>query len=64
MNDHKKPEEISMDTPLNPTFTMNGRIRDTSQVYVPGESLDEHSAVEESNVFMAEKEIGQANENG
>ncbi|TMU84929.1 hypothetical protein FGG79_13565 [Bacillus sp. BHET2] len=64
MGSHKKLEELSMDTPLNPEFTMNGRLRNPSQVYVPGESIDEQHANEESNEFIASKEIGQAKENG
>ncbi len=64
MGSHKKPEELRMDTPLNPEFTMNGRLRNPSQVYVPGESIDEQHAIRESNEFIAGKEIGQAKENG
>ncbi|WRP07065.1 hypothetical protein U9J35_02555 [Rossellomorea aquimaris] len=63
MRDHKKPEDLRMDTPLNPEFTLNNEVRNTSQVYVPGESVEEHHAIEEGNGFIAEKEIGQANEN-
>ncbi|MCA0150056.1 MULTISPECIES: hypothetical protein [Rossellomorea] len=64
MSNDKKSEDVLMDTPLNPEFTMNDRRRDPSQVYVPGESLEEHHAVEEGNGVIAEKVIGQANENG
>ncbi|MCA1064185.1 hypothetical protein QTG56_03070 [Rossellomorea sp. AcN35-11] len=64
MRDHKKPEELRMDTPLNPEFTLNHEARNPSQVYVPGESVEEHYAVEEGNHLIAEKEIGQSMENG
>lgn len=64
MNNGKKSEEIRMDTPLNPEFKLNERIRNTSQVYVPGESLEEQHAVEEANEFISEKIIGQTIENG
>ncbi|KPL60564.1 hypothetical protein [Rossellomorea vietnamensis] len=64
MDRDKKSEKMRMDTPLNPEFTMNDRLRNPSQVYVPGESLEEHHAVEEGNGVIAEKVIGQANENG
>ena len=64
MRDHKKPEELCMDTPLNPEFTLNNEVKNPSQVYVPGESVEELHDVEEGNGFIAEKEIGQSNENG
>ncbi|MBN8192255.1 hypothetical protein JI667_08850 [Bacillus sp. NTK074B] len=38
-----------MEAPLKPEFTMNDRRRNPSQVYVPGESMEEHHAIEEGN---------------
>ncbi|MCA1059951.1 hypothetical protein LCL96_13520 [Rossellomorea aquimaris] len=64
MRDKKETEELRMDTPLNPEFKLNERIRNTSQVYVPGESLEEHHAIEDANEFIAEKIIDQTIENG
>ncbi|WP_064094288.1 hypothetical protein [Rossellomorea aquimaris] len=69
MNGRKKKEaEMEMDTALNPEFTMKS---DTStfkenevNAYTPGDSVNEHSQVEEGNEFIAGKEIGQQIENG
>ena len=57
-------DEKRMDVPLKAEFTMNDRLRNPSGVYVPGESVEEHYAIEEGNGVIAEKVIGQANENG
>ncbi|PFA68335.1 hypothetical protein CN378_06985 [Bacillus sp. AFS015802] len=64
MRSGEKSNDKRIEVPLKPEFTMNDRLRNPSGVYVPGESVEEHHAVEEGNGVIAEKVIGQANENG
>ncbi|HWO98906.1 MAG TPA: hypothetical protein VNM45_21835 [Bacillus sp. (in: firmicutes)] len=58
--------ELSMDTPLNPDFSMgfqNNENPYATQTYTPGDSVEEHHVVEEANQMITAKELGQQNNN-
>lgn len=59
--------DIPLNTPLNPVFGMSNAI-DTNNPFLSesvyaGNSIDEHTTLEQANAYLAEKEIGQINEN-
>ncbi|WP_257352043.1 hypothetical protein [Pseudalkalibacillus decolorationis] len=66
-NQPKKERELFSTSSINPEYTLT----DTSFINAfdindskPGDSVDEHSNMEEANEVIANKEIGQQNENG
>lgn len=59
--------EMSMDTPLNPDFSLKFQMKSENpyavQTYSPGDSVEEHHVVEEANQMISAKELGQQNNN-
>jgi hypothetical protein len=55
-------KEVIKDTPLNPQFSMAEQPFSTTEMYT-GDSVDQHTEIEEANYEIAEGEIGQSNEN-
>ena len=59
--------ELSMDTPLNPDFSMSFQPKSenpfAAQSYSPGDSVEEHHMLEEANQMISAKELGQQNSN-
>ncbi|THE12633.1 hypothetical protein E1I69_10590 [Bacillus timonensis] len=59
--------DIPMNTPLNPVFGMSNSLDTTnpflSESVYAGNSVDEHTTLEQANAYLAEKELGQINEN-
>ncbi|RFB18344.1 hypothetical protein DZB84_05385 [Bacillus sp. HNG] len=65
-NEHTN-HDIPMNTPLNPVFGMSNSL-DTNNPFLSesvyaGNSIDEHTTLEQANAYLAEKELGQINEN-
>jgi len=63
----EKSNDIPGTTPLNPVFGMNTSL-DTnnpfkSEATYAGDSVDEHTTIEQANEYLAEKEIKQVFEN-
>lgn len=59
--------DIPKNTPLNPVFGMSNAL-DTNNPFLSesayaGNSVDEHTTLEQANSYLAEKELGQINEN-
>lgn len=60
----EREQEISTDTPLNPSFTLNTDMGAFSyHSAYPGDSVKDHKELEEANKHFAEKELGQEREN-
>lgn len=59
--------ELSMDTPLNPDFSMSFQPKRENpfavQSYSPGDSVEEHHMIEEANQMISAKELGQQSNN-
>ncbi|WP_077617195.1 hypothetical protein [Bacillus sinesaloumensis] len=65
--DERLTSDMPMNTPLNPVFGMSNTL-DTNNPFLSesvyaGNSIDEHTTLEQANAHLAEKEIGQINEN-
>ncbi|MFS0864087.1 hypothetical protein [Fredinandcohnia sp. 179-A 10B2 NHS] len=65
-NEHEN-SDIPATTPLNPVFGMSNALDTknpflTESVYA-GDSVDEHTTLEQANAYIADKELGQLNEN-
>ncbi|MFT4414851.1 hypothetical protein ACLM5H_13410 [Fredinandcohnia humi] len=59
--------DIPMNTPLNPVFGMSNAL-DTNNPFLSesvyaGNSVDEHTTLEQANAYIADKELTQINEN-
>lgn len=66
-NNVGKMEEIPKGTALNPEYVMTSAfhsnfILQDDSVYA-GESVDEHTSIENANEYLAKKELGQINNN-
>ncbi|WP_453990562.1 hypothetical protein [Bacillus nitroreducens] len=66
-NNKQLTHDIPMNTPLNPVFGMSNTL-DTNNPFLSesayaGNSIDEHTTLEQANAYLAEKELGQINEN-
>ncbi len=59
MDNQEREKDIITNTPLNPEFTIKNDPKNIS-----GDSIDLHNSIEESNEFIAEKEIDQQTNNG
>jgi hypothetical protein len=55
-------KEVIKDTALNPQFSMAEQPFATTEMYT-GDSINEHTEIEEANLEIAQNEIGQSNEN-
>ncbi|MEH7235577.1 hypothetical protein [Bacillus sp. JJ1562] len=65
--DEHSNHDIPMNTPLNPVFGMSNAL-DTNNPFLSesvyaGNSIDEHTTLEQANAYLAQKELGQINEN-
>jgi hypothetical protein len=58
-----KKEDYLTTAPKKTVVTINNGAVFPNQKNVPGDSVDEHSRLEESNTLIAAGEIGQQNEN-
>ena len=58
-----KKEDYLTNAPKEKLITVNTGAVFPNLKNVPGDSVDEHEALEEANTIIAEGEIGQQNEN-
>ncbi|TLS38164.1 hypothetical protein [Pseudalkalibacillus caeni] len=67
MKEREKEFDIITNTPLNPEMTMRTDLNSKNvfgtEEYYPGDSVEQHKYMEESNEYIAEKEIAQQREN-